>query len=271
MICNFNYGVDMRQLIIYVTTFIASITCIASGHATFIGYSGAPGTSGRCATSCHGGGGGTIQINGFPTEYVPGQTYTITISHSSGSTIRQFNGSCRIGTGSQNAGVIIAGTRTVTYNTSGETNGIHLSTTSQDNCTFQWTAPSAGTGNVKLYIAGQQGSSSGANSTLTLLASEQVTGINETDEISNYIDISNNFPNPFNAQTTIRYSLPEQSMVWIEVFDILGHKIETIAEGTKPAGSYQAIWDAGDQSSGIYFYRIKAGDKVETKRMTLLK
>jgi hypothetical protein len=79
------------------------------------------------------------------------------------------------------------------------------------------------------------------------------------------------YPNPFNAQTTIQYSLPEQSQVTIDIFDILGRKIETLAEGIKPAGNHQAIWDASDQSSGIYIYRIKAGEKIETKKMVLLK
>jgi hypothetical protein len=53
--------------------------------------------------------------------------------------------------------------------------------------------------------------------------------------------------------------------------NILGRKIETLAEGMMPAGEHQAIWDAIGQSSGIYFYRIKAGDKIETKKMVLLK
>jgi len=83
--------------------------------------------------------------------------------------------------------------------------------------------------------------------------------------------LSQNYPNPFNAQTTISYSLPTQSDVTIDIFDILGRKIETIAEGLRPAGDHQVIWDASDRSSGIYFYRIKAGDKAETKKMTLMK
>jgi hypothetical protein len=83
--------------------------------------------------------------------------------------------------------------------------------------------------------------------------------------------VSQNYPNPFNAQTTIQYSLPTQSLVSIDIFDLLGQKLGTLFEGFKPAGDHQAVWDASGQSSGIYFYRIKAGDKVETKRMTLMK
>jgi len=84
-------------------------------------------------------------------------------------------------------------------------------------------------------------------------------------------DILPNYPNPFNAQTTIQYSLPEQSHITIDIFDILGRKIETLAEGVKPAGNYQTIWNASGQASGIYFYQIKAGEYSKTNKMLFLK
>ena len=83
--------------------------------------------------------------------------------------------------------------------------------------------------------------------------------------------LSQNYPNPFNAQTTIQFSLPTQLLVTIDIFDILGRKIETIAEGKKPAGIHRTIWDANDQPSGIYFYRIKAGDYLEGRKMVLVR
>jgi CubicO group peptidase (beta-lactamase class C family) len=95
--------------------------------------------------------------------------------------------------------------------------------------------------------------------------------VDEPPPVPKQIALSQIYPNPFNAQTTIHYSLPKQSLVTVDIFDILGRKIETLTEGLKSAGEHQAVWDAGDQSSGIYFYRIKAGDKVETKKMLLLK
>ena len=97
------------------------------------------------------------------------------------------------------------------------------------------------------------------------------TGVEENHILPSHLSLSQNFPNPFNARTTIQYSLPEKSMVSIGIFDILGRKIETLAEGMKLAGEHQATWDASGQSSGIYFYRIKAGDKIETKKMVLVK
>jgi hypothetical protein len=79
------------------------------------------------------------------------------------------------------------------------------------------------------------------------------------------------YPNPFNAQTTISYNLPKASEVSLDIFDIIGRKIETIAEGHQDAGEHSIIWNAGDKPSGIYFYRLKAGERIKTNRMVLLK
>ena len=80
-----------------------------------------------------------------------------------------------------------------------------------------------------------------------------------------------NYPNPFNAFTIIQYSLQEASDVTIKIYDILGRKIETLVQGEQQAGYHQVIWDAEDATSGMYFYRIQAGDYTEAKKMLLLK
>jgi hypothetical protein len=79
------------------------------------------------------------------------------------------------------------------------------------------------------------------------------------------------YPNPFNAQTTISYSLPMASDVSLDIFDLLGRKIETLASGHQVAGEHSIIWNAGDTPSGVYFYRLKAGERIETNKMVLLK
>lgn len=83
--------------------------------------------------------------------------------------------------------------------------------------------------------------------------------------------LSPNYPNPFNPSTVIEYTLPEFCGVTIEIFDILGKKIETIIDEKQSAGQHQVVWNAKDKSTGMYFYRIKAGDYSETKSMTLIK
>jgi hypothetical protein len=83
--------------------------------------------------------------------------------------------------------------------------------------------------------------------------------------------LKQNYPNPFNPQTTISYSLPKASLVTIDIYDLLGRKLETLFDGKKDAGSYSIIWDASERSSGIYFCRIKAGEISINRKMALLK
>lgn len=164
-------------------------------HANYTGRSGAPSRQ-TCAASCHGGGSGTVQISGFPAAYVPGQSYLLTIERLSGSSISNFNASCRIGTGTNNAGVITAGTSTSTYNVSGETNGVHFSSNNRTSGTFNWQAPATGTGTVRLYCGALQGSYSGQNTTLVLISSEAASNL--PDPASNPLptDLATNLGEP---------------------------------------------------------------------------
>ncbi len=139
---------------------------------SYIGYSGAPGRQ-TCANSCHGSSNGTVVLSGFPELYSPGTPYTITIARNGGNTIRNFNGSCRQGTGSTNAGMLGGGQGTSTYSTNGESNGIHLSSSGQSSATFTWTAPPVGTGPVRLYIGAYQGSSANGQTTALVVLSEE--------------------------------------------------------------------------------------------------
>jgi hypothetical protein len=70
--------------------------------------------------------------------------------------------------------------------------------------------------------------------------------------------LDQNFPNPFNPATTIRYTLPRQSSVLLEVFDILGRKVSTLANGVEEPGYHSVIWNSGRVASGVYFYRFQA-------------
>jgi len=79
------------------------------------------------------------------------------------------------------------------------------------------------------------------------------------------------YPNPFNAKVTIQYALPVPSDVTIEIFDLLGRRIQTLVSGTKTAGYHQVVWDAADNSSGTYFYRMKTGEFSDTRKILLLK
>jgi len=80
-----------------------------------------------------------------------------------------------------------------------------------------------------------------------------------------------NYPNPFNARTTITYRLPEASHVIINIYDDLGRKVRTLLDMAQSAGRHEIIWEASDMASGLYFYRIQADNYKAIRKMALLK
>jgi len=80
-----------------------------------------------------------------------------------------------------------------------------------------------------------------------------------------------NYPNPFNPSTTIRYELPKSSMVRLSVYDILGREVSVLVNERKNVGSYEVKFDGKNLATGVYFYRLQAGDFTQTKRLLLLK
>jgi len=89
-------------------------------------------------------------------------------------------------------------------------------------------------------------------------------------------ELSQNYPNPFNPSSTIKYSLPTRSDVSISILNILGQRVRVLFQGTKSAGEHQVVWDGRSDSgtpvsSGVYFYRVVAGDFAESKKMVLLR
>ena len=99
-----------------------------------------------------------------------------------------------------------------------------------------------------------------------------MTGITyPTEEVPAVYSLWQNFPNPFNPVTTIKYQIPHRSNVSLKVYDILGNKIAELVNEEKSAGVHKANWNAANLSSGVYFYQLKAGSYTETKKMILLK
>jgi hypothetical protein len=83
--------------------------------------------------------------------------------------------------------------------------------------------------------------------------------------------LSQNHPNPFNPMTDIRYSVPKAGSVRLEVYNILGHRVATLVDEHRNPGYYVATWDASSVASGIYLYRLTAGEFVATKKMVVMK
>jgi hypothetical protein len=84
-------------------------------------------------------------------------------------------------------------------------------------------------------------------------------------------NLAQNYPNPFNPSTQISYSIPNSEFVSLKIYDVLGREVTTLVNGVQSASNYSVNFDAGKLSSGIYFYTLKAGNFVETKKMLLLR
>lgn len=84
-------------------------------------------------------------------------------------------------------------------------------------------------------------------------------------------ELAQNYPNPFNPRTTIGYQIPERAFIIIKIYDVLGNEITTLVNEEKIAGSYEIEFDGSSLPSGIYYYRITAGDFSQTNKMVLIK
>ncbi len=95
----------------------------------------------------------------------------------------------------------------------------------------------------------------------------------ESDEVGLPAEftLSQNYPNPFNPGTVIRYSIPRAEEVSLVVYNMIGEEVAQLIDGRKPAGNFSVEWNAFNMASGVYLYRLTAGDFVWTRKMVLLK
>ncbi len=100
---------------------------------------------------------------------------------------------------------------------------------------------------------------------------ETTTAVGEEPMVPATYSLDQNYPNPFNPTTVIRYSLPAMSQVRLAVFDMLGRQVSELVNEKKEAGSYEVRFDATGLASGVYFYRIEAGNFVQTRKLLLLR
>jgi hypothetical protein len=101
---------------------------------------------------------------------------------------------------------------------------------------------------------------------------EQITAVGENPNTTpTKFTLSQNYPNPFNPTTEIMYSVSQNSVVSLKVFNLLGQEIATLVSGKQQPGNYVATFDASKLVSGVYFYRLQAGNFTSVKKMVLLK
>jgi len=111
------------------------------------------------------------------------------------------------------------------------------------------------------------------NERITQIVQLSGTTISSVEYDWNKLDytLGQNYPNPFNPSTTIKYSVPELSKVKITLYNLLGEEVATLVNEEKTAGKYSVQFNAASLTSGVYFYRLQAGNFFETKKMILLK
>jgi len=100
---------------------------------------------------------------------------------------------------------------------------------------------------------------------------DQVVSVTEGEQLPSKTRLFQNFPNPFNPTTHLRFEVPGSGAVSLKVYDLLGREVATLVDEVRAAGNYEVRFDAAGFASGVYLYRLQAGDFVQTRTMLLLK
>ena len=149
--------------------------------------------------------------------------------------------------------------------------GVYLST----NNGASWIAVNNGMGNLPVYallVSGTTLFAGAGQRAYQRPLSEMITSVEmPSAKLPTNFSIAQNYPNPFNPSTQINYTLVRASNVTLTVYDILGQQIATLLDRKQEPGEHSISWNALNVPSGVYFYRIVAGDYVQTKKMVLMK
>lgn len=276
---------------------LAILLVVASTAAAFSsgpsdGLTNAPGEA-NC-TACHGtfplnSGSGMLQLEGLPGSYMPGETYDLTLTLSDPDAARwgfELTVIEDAGEDAVSLGEITASDPGTQLSSSGDrdylkqnSSGTAPGTTGSKSWTFAWTAPVAGAGDVRLYVAGNaannNGSTSGDRIYATSFGSSEDTGVPVVD-VPVALTLHGAAPNPFNPRTEIRFDLPRPASVEVTVLTVDGRRVATLVDRDHGAGSHAVVWDGRDHrgvmmSSGTYMYIVDAAGQRELGRMTLIK
>jgi hypothetical protein len=97
------------------------------------------------------------------------------------------------------------------------------------------------------------------------------TSVGDDQGLPRDFSLSQNYPNPFNSLTRIQFGLPRKVRVTLEVYNILGQRIATLVNDERAAGYHEVVFNTSSLASGVYFYRLQAGEFVQTKKLVLLR
>jgi hypothetical protein len=155
--------------------------------------------------------------------------------------------------------IIIAGNNGVFFSSNNGSNFINYGITSSATPLVKQEGPG-------ITYTGLSGSSNGG-----VWIRNDPLGINHIPEIAEEFSLSQNYPNPFNPTTKIKFQIPSNEFVSLNIFDALGREISTLVNEQLNSGTYEVEWDASSYPSGVYFYKLNTGSYTETKKMVLIK
>ena len=279
----------MLARFLFVGLFLAPSAALAFSSGPSDGLTGAPG-EGTCI-ACHStfplnSGSGGLSLAGLPEDYVPGETYAVTLSLADPDGLRWGFELTVLDDAGARAGLLAvtdAGTQLsdggsrdyLKHNSAGTAPG----TPDQKDWTFDWTAPDAGAGPVTVYVAGNAADNNGSNAGdriyATSFATAEGTGV-AVDQTPLALQLHGAAPNPFNPRTEIRFATARAGVVRVTVLTMDGRRVDTLTDGVLPAGSHAVAWDGRSHAdrplgSGTYLYVVEVGDVREVGRMTLIK
>lgn len=134
---------------------------------------------------------------------------------------------------------------------------------------FTFTLNALGTTELKVTATDNANASISCNFYITVINNTSIHSV--SGQVVNTYNLYQNYPNPFNPVTKIKFSIPENNFVSLKVYDINGKEVDKIFSGNLKSGIYESDFDASKLSSGIYFYKLDAGNFSEIKKMVVLK
>ena len=139
-----------------------------------------------------------------------------------------------------------------------------------------WSEASEISGTWAIVVKDKEANTQSVNGPFSLTIRENVLALDGRDMLPEIFALHENYPNPFNPVTNITYDLPERIMVRLTIFDITGRRIRQIVNGYQEAGFQSVLWEGTNDrgqpvSGGLYFYQLKAGEFIKTRKMLLIK
>ena len=166
----------------------------------------------------------------------------------------------------------LVSTNPITVYGAGTNGRIIKSTDGGNNFTIQQTPLTDSFFDIFFPFDALKGYAVGSNGSIVMTTTGGITYINKiSSEIPNSYSLSQNYPNPFNPITVISFRLAVNSFTSIKIYDILGREITTLVNEMLSPGTYEVEWNAGNYSSGVYYYKLSAGEYKETRKMILIK